>query len=100
MGVELEEIGCLKKTVRTPDNKGTCLSIVLFDNNATGYCSSADIVNKLKTIMHGAKEVLVCDCAAYCDKCLLQYDTRFSVDLLDRHVALEFLSDEWLDTLD
>lgn len=100
MGIELEEIGCLKKTVRTPDNKGTCLSIVLFDNNATGYCSSADIVNKLKTIMHGAKEVLVCDCAAYCDKCLLQYDTRFSVDLLDRHVALEFLSDEWLATLD
>lgn len=51
-------------------------------------------------IYDGAKEVLVCDCAAYCDKCLLQYDTRFSVDLLDRHVALEFLSDEWLATLD
>jgi len=101
MGVELEEIGCIKKKVRTPDDKGTCLSIVLFDNNATGYCSSIDIVNNLKNIMYGAKSMLAsCDCAAYCDKCLLQYDTRFNVDMLDRHVALEFLSDEWLATLE
>lgn len=100
MGIELEELGCIKKTVRTPDDKGTCLSIILFDNNATGYCSSTDIINNLKTIMYGAKRVLTCDCAAYCDKCLLQYDTRFNVDMLDRHVALEFLSDEWLSTLE
>lgn len=99
MCVELEEIGCIKKMIRTPDDKGTCLSMVLFDNNAAGYCSSSEIVNNLKTIMYGAKQVLMCDCATCCDKCLLQYDTKFNVDMLDRHIALEFLSDEWLSLL-
>lgn len=100
MGVELEEVGCVKKKIRIPHDKGTCFSIVLFDNNASGYCSSPDIVNNLAKIMRDAKRILNCDCSMCCDKCLLQYDTRFNVNLLDRHVALQFLSEEWLQSLE
>lgn len=96
MGVELEEIGCITKLIRSPNGKSACLSLVLFDNNASGYCSSRVITDNLGQIMRGAKHVLECDCATCCDKCLLQYDTKFNVDLLDRKVALDFLSDDWL----
>ena len=96
MGVELEEIGCITKKVRIPDSKDTCLSMVLFDNCASGYTSSTLIVEQLGAILHKAKDILNCDCATCCDKCLLQYDTKFNVDMLDRKVALGFLTDEWL----
>ena len=100
MGVELDEIGCLKKLVRDPIGHKPCLSIVLFDNNASGYSSSNEIIKNLAGILRGAKNVLTCDCVTCCDKCLLQFDTKYNVDMLDRKVALEFLSKEWLKSLE
>ena len=99
MGVELEEIGCAIKEVRTPTNSGTCQSIILFDNNAAGYCSSGCIIENLPRILKNAKQMLLCDCKTCCNKCLLQHDTKFKVDFLDRTQGLNWLTDDWLQKL-
>lgn len=99
MGVELDEIGCAIKEVRTPTNLGTCQSIILFDNNTAGYCSSGCIIENLPRILKNAKQMLLCDCKTCCNKCLLQHDTKFKVDFLDRTQGLNWLTDVWLKKL-
>lgn len=45
--------------------------------------------------------MLTCEnnCESACQSCLLTFDTRFRLDSLDRHAALRFLSEEWIQSL-
>lgn len=43
-----------------------------------------------------AQNILKCDCAQSCNKCILQNDTKYNYRYLDRKLALEFLTDEWI----
>jgi len=73
-------------------------AIVLYDkcSGGAGFASSAPYhFEELFTI---AKKYLDCsaNCAGVCQNCLLGYDTRFHIDLLDRHIALSFLNDDFM----
>ena len=98
IGIEISEIGCIAKEIR-PDISNENLSgfsIILFDNNASGYCSAPQILENMSYLLHRAHEFLQCNCTSCCNRCLLQYDTKFNVNQLNRISALNFLTPEWL----
>lgn len=96
LGVRAEELGCLVGSGRSADG-GVCRSILIFDHHAAGYASSAD--EHMDRLFHKAKEHLHCpsNCDSACPHCVLDFDQRFNAEMLNRHRALEFLTDEWLD---
>lgn len=95
LGVEASELGCDTKQVRFSGNT-VSQAIVVFDRSASGYSSS--VTDRLKHVMEQAVKELQClaDCSDACQHCLLDFDTRFRLDDLDRHAALAFLSDRWM----
>jgi hypothetical protein len=97
MNIEMDEIGCITKEIRRVGTNIKGYAIVLFDRNATGYCSSGLIINNLAQIFTYARELLNCDCKQACNKCLLQNDTKYNYQDLDRNKALEFLTEEWIE---
>lgn len=96
LGIEVGELGCDTKPIRLA-NGVVGQAIVLFDRNASGYCTS--VADRLREILFKAKGILSCaaGCEGACQHCLLHFDTRFRTDDLNRHAALEFLTDRWLD---
>lgn len=50
----------------------------------------------MNIIFKYAQNILKCDCAQSCNKCILQNDTKYNYRYLDRKLALEFLTDEWI----
>ncbi|MET3464562.1 DEAD/DEAH box helicase [Variovorax atrisoli] len=98
LGVEETELGCDTKEIRLPDGS-RAQAVLVFDRNASGYSSA--VSDKLESVLRRASENLQCthDCDAACQHCLLSFDTRFRHDDLNRHAALTFLSNRWLDEL-
>ena len=98
LGVEIDEIGCDTKPIRHPSS-GIGYVIVLYDHSAAGYCSS--VADRIPALLVEARRQLDCPvhCQGVCQHCLLSYDTRFRISDLDRMVAFEFLSQEWLQRL-
>jgi len=96
LGIEVSELGCDTKPVRLA-NGVIGQAMVLFDRNASGYCSS--VSDRVREIFSKARGILNCaaSCEGACQHCLLNFDTRFRMDDLNRHAALEFLTDSWLD---
>lgn len=96
MNIEVDEIGCIVKEIKLVGSNKKGFAIELFDKNASGYCSSEDIIKNLSIILLYAKNLLTCDCIQSCNKCILQNDTKYNYKYLDRQKALEFLTDEWI----
>ncbi len=101
LGVDTREIGWAT-TVVTPDGDVPRRSIVLFDAAAGGAGYVGVVPRDLETVLTRARKILECksrECDGACHGCLLSFDTQHSVDLLDRHAALEALSDEFMQSL-
>lgn len=98
LGIESSELGCDTKPVRFL-GEGNCQAIVVFDRSASGYASS--VADRLPQILHAAAGELNCSesCDSACQHCLLDFDTRFRLDDLNRHAGQGFLSGEWLTAL-
>lgn len=98
LGIEASELGCDTKPVLFL-GEGSCQAIVVFDRNASGYVSS--VADRLPKILRVAADELSCaeGCDSACQHCLLDFDTRFRLDDLDRHLAQGFLSAAWLSKL-
>jgi len=98
LGIEQDELGCDTKSVRLV-GKNSGQAIVIFDKHASGYSSS--ISGRLTEILRLARESLQCkaECQDACQTCLLDFETRFQRDNLNRHETLKFLTPEWLDRL-
>ncbi|MDO9597458.1 MAG: DEAD/DEAH box helicase [Azoarcus sp.] len=96
LGVKSDELGCDTKPLRLFEGS-IGQAIVVFDKCASGYSSS--VSGRLREVLALARTELDCvaNCADSCQSCLLDFETRFRVDELDRHAALEFLSDRWVD---
>jgi hypothetical protein len=99
LGVELGEFGCDIKPV-TLSKKLKGYAIVIFDVNASGYCSS--VIDRIPALLRRARKALDCsnNCLDSCQHCLLSFDTRFRLDDLNRFDGLDFLSDRWLQDLE
>jgi DEAD/DEAH box helicase domain-containing protein len=97
LGVEIGEIGTDIKPVKHGGVSG--FSIVMYDRNSAGYCSS--LAERLTTLLRMARSRLLCsaECPDACQRCLLTYDTRFRLADLDRFAALAFLTEDWLQQL-
>lgn len=98
LGVEIDELGCETKPVQLTGSKSG-QAIVIYDHNASGYSSS--VADKFDEILRMAHDSLLCaaNCPDACQHCLLQFDTRYRLDDLNRHAALAFLGGSWLDSL-
>lgn len=98
IGIQSTELGCEIKPSRLELGE-YCQSILIFDRYAAGYASDAErLINNL---FRSARARLECpsNCDSSCPQCVLDYDQRFAIDMLDRHAAKKILSDVWLDSL-
>lgn len=98
LGVETGELGCVVKPAR-PESGNICQSIMIYDNYAAGYASRAG--DMLPGLFARIAEKLQCpqNCDSACPHCILNFDQRFAADSLDRHAALRWLEDDWLNEL-
>ncbi|MEZ6121433.1 MAG: DUF1998 domain-containing protein, partial [Pirellulaceae bacterium] len=98
IGIQATELGCEIKPSRL-ELGGYCQSILIFDRYAAGYASDAE--RFMNNLFRSARQRLECpsDCDSSCPQCVLDYDQRFAIDMLDRHTAKQFLTDGWLDRL-
>lgn len=98
LGIDETELGCNTKQVREISGKIT-QAIQIFDIRSAGY--SSIVSNCLPDLFRLARKKLECpsDCLDACQSCLLTFDTRHESDNLNRHAALKFLTDGWMDSL-
>lgn len=95
LGIQSDELGCATKEVRT-DGGAICRSILVYDNNASGYVSA--VSGRIDSVLRKAARALHCpkSCDSACQHCLDDYGTRFQKELLNRHAALAFLTESWI----
>jgi len=95
LGIQSQELLCDVQQERV--NNIVTESILIFDRNSSGYSSSSGhLINQIIT---NARKQLQCskNCKSSCPNCVLDYDQRFKEEQLDRNLALQFLTQEWLD---
>lgn len=95
LGVSVDEMGYTVKPSALPSSSHSVAGIVLFDEckGGAGFASAAP--RHIGEMFCRAKRYLNCsaDCKSACQSCLMGHGTRFHLDLLDRHVALEYLAE-------
>ena len=92
-GINAEEMGYMVKPTALPDCDYPVASIVLYDKSAGGAGFASSAIRYLPEMIERALSYLDCPdaCESACQSCLLGYDTRFHTDVMDRHVAVEFI---------
>ena len=90
-GITPDELGFGIKPVKM--NNESSWSIFIYDKASGGAGFASAGPRYIHDMFKIAKELLVCpdDCDSVCQSCLLSYDTRFIVDSLNRHLAIEYL---------
>lgn len=91
-GINADELGCGIKPLRM--KKQEICAIYIYDK-ASGGAGFASIANQyIFEMFKKAKHLLQCpsQCDSACNNCLIDYDTRFIADKLDRNLALDYLS--------
>ena len=98
LGIDEGELGCDTKQIRDPSGRPSRV-VQIYDMRSGGYSSL--VAGDLPLLLREAREELSCksNCESACQSCLLTYDTRFRLDNLDRHAALRFLSQDWIQSL-
>ncbi len=96
LGINADELGFAVKPVEKEGKE--ILAICLYDTCGGGGGFASTAPRFFGTLLHKTRDHLQCPvaCDAACQYCLLSYDTRDKIDMLDRHKALEFLSDDFL----
>lgn len=93
MGIDVREIGWHVR--RDPSSDGR-RSILLYDvaEGGAGYVGA--VPNLLPQLLRRTQQFLSCPrgCDSACHACLLAYDTADFVEQLNRHRALDFVTDE------
>jgi len=90
LGINPAEIGCTSKPINYKDQEAQ--AIVLYDSAAGGAGFVIQAGNMVDELLNKAKKsVDRCDCDKACHKCLVDFSTQHSLDLLDRHKVSEFL---------
>lgn len=93
-GINAEEMGYTVKASTLPGCNYPVACIALFDKSGGGAgFSSAAPVHISDMLVNAIKHLECADnCDSACQTCLMGYDTRFHIDLLNRHVAIEYLT--------
>ena len=102
LGINASEIGYMVKPSFLPDCSYPATGVVLFDECSGGAGFSSSAWQYLTSMFQKAHRYLECSakCHSACQACLVGHDTRFHLDLLNRHIALEYLNDDFFDHLE
>lgn len=100
LGINVEELGFGVKETKI-EGSPSIYAIYIYDNGSGGAGFSSSAPQFLEDLFLEAKETLLCssNCSGACEQCLLQYDTRKLSHLLNRHLALNYLSNELLNRI-
>lgn len=102
LGINDEEIGVVVNKRRIDKSNTPVYSIGLYDiyGGGSGFSTLAPFY--LNEMFRYAKELLDCpdQCSSSCEKCLIQAGQYRISDLLDRHLALDYLTDDFLNLLE
>lgn len=76
---------------------GTAMVLQLYDSVSGGAGFSTSAALYIQSVLRKMKAALNCDdnCEDCCASCLLDSDSRFSINKLNRHLALGWLSDDF-----
>lgn len=87
-GINADEIGYTVKPTALPGCENAT-GIALYDRCGGGAGFSSAAPHYIQRLLLEAKKYLECpdECGSACQSCLLGYDTRFHVNVLDRFVA-------------
>ena len=94
-GINIEELGFTVKASNLLECNYPVATVVLFDKAGGGAGFSSAGARHIQEMLTKVESILDCSdkCDSACQACLLGYDTRFHVDLLDRHVALKYVKE-------
>jgi DEAD/DEAH box helicase domain-containing protein len=92
-GIDASEMGYTIKPSRLQGCGYPVATIVLFDKCGGGAGFSTAAPRYLRDMFIRALAYLECaeDCDSACQSCLMGYDTRFHIDLLNRHSAIKYI---------
>lgn len=103
LGINAEELGVtIKQAVNNILSEQAIYSICLYDTNSggSGFATLAGQPDTMLAMFEHARELLSCqNCENACQNCLIQFDTKEYIDLLDRNIGLAFLTDKFLNSL-
>lgn len=93
LGINIEELGIAVRQKRVKEDSKASYAIAIFDTNGGGSGFSSSAPDHIESIIEYAEQLLDCrqKCSNSCESCLLQYDTRYYHEQLDRHKALTFI---------
>lgn len=101
LGIDDRELGCAR--LRTRDATGMDVySAIIFDLSPGGAGFVGSLPTSIGRIVRQARRILECprQCDRACQACLLTYASQHQLGLVDRHKALEFLTEELITRLD
>lgn len=92
LGISINEVQYSIRPVTLPGQQHS-FALQLFDSISGGAGFSSNAIHHITQILEKMVSILECDhqCEAYCSHCLLEYDSRFDVDKLNRKIALDWL---------
>ncbi len=102
LGINVEEIGVQVKQVKNQQlDTQPVYAICFYDTNGGGSGFTSQAPHFLQEMFTKARTLLECParCQNACESCLLQHDTQKVASKLDRHKALNFLTDDFLNQL-
>lgn len=102
LGVNTDEMGVVVKPIRITQAPHPVLGICLYDTSGGGSGFSSLGPQYLSDMFKNAKAFLRCssECESACQNCLLQFDTKKRAANLDRNVALNYLSDSLMKSIE
>lgn len=81
-------------------NHADYVAIFLFDTVKGGAGYSNQISTYINEVLRGSKTILeACDCEKACSNCIVNRESQWDVDLLDRHLALDWI-DQVLESME
>jgi DEAD/DEAH box helicase domain-containing protein len=93
-------LGVDKRELRFTCTKGSRASLVLFDEGASGHVSTFQQRDQFINLLKLAQKKLLCpaNCESACSHCLVDFSNRWDTADLDRKAAIDWLSDDWIET--
>jgi DEAD/DEAH box helicase domain-containing protein len=103
LGINAEELGVtVKQVVNTQLATTPIYAICLYDTNSggSGFASLAGQADIFKSMLEHGLTLLGChNCQNACQNCLLQFDTKQYVELLDRNIGLSYLNQNLINSI-
>ena len=103
LGINAEELGVtVKQVINQTLSDDAIFAICLYDTNSggSGFASLAGQPDIFWSMLTYGKELLGCAyCQNACQNCLLQFDTKYYVENLDRLIGLNYLTDDLINSL-